>query len=175
MDGKERVRLVPRHDLETDRVAGDAHRPRLLARTELLHERRRRRRADDAGERLLGDGDARQLGGARDAAVDLPLDEIRVGEEVGQVAEARDDRSRPEVGRLVLEELDFEDVAGLRAADGERACQRVAEPEVQPAGVGVRALAGQLAGEAVLRFEPDLLVDVDLRERLQIRMPAVMH
>ena len=92
-----------------------------------------------------------------------------------KVAEARDDRSRPEVGRLVLEELDFEDVAGLRAADGERACQRVAEPEVQPAGVGVRALAGQLAGEAVLRFEPDLLVDVDLRERLQIRMPSVMH
>ena len=135
----------------------------------------RRRHADDAGERLLGDGDARQLSGAPDAAVDFPLDEVRRGEEVGQIAEARDDRSRAEVGRLVLEELHLQDVAGLRAADVERARQRMAEAEVQPADVGVRALARQLAGEAILRFEPDLLVDVDLCERLQIRMPTVVH
>src|SRR4029077_12039508 len=77
---------------------------RLLAGSELLEQRMRRRDADDACEALVGNRDARELLGAGDAAVDLPLDEVRVGNEVREVAEAGDDRGRAEVGGLVLEE-----------------------------------------------------------------------
>ena len=61
----------------------------------------RRRDADDAGEHVLRHRDAGQLLRARDAAGDLPLDEVRLGEEVGEEAEAGDDRGDAEVGRLV--------------------------------------------------------------------------
>src|SRR5262249_1205353 len=131
---------------------------RLLAPAELLQQRVGRRDADDARERLLRYRDARQLRSSCEPALDLPLDEVRVGEEVGEVAEPGNDRRRPEIGRLVLDELHLEDVARLRAADVERARQRMPEAEVQPPGVGVGALARQLIREPVLGLEPYLLL-----------------
>ena len=64
---------------------------------------------------------------------------------------------------------------GFAPGHEHRPGQRVAEPEIEPAGVGVGALAGQLAVEAVHRLEPDLLSWGDLGEGLEIRVPAVVH
>ena len=49
------------------------------------------------------------------------------------------------------------------------------EPQVERAGVRVAARAGELARDPVRGLEPDLLVDADLGDRLEIRMPAVVH
>ena len=64
---------------------------------------------------------------------------------------------------------------GSAPVDVHRPRQRMPEAEVERAGVGVRALARELAVEAVRGLEPDLLARGDLRDRLDVRMPAVVH
>ena len=91
----------------------------------------RRRDADDAGEELLRNGHARQLRRARDAVRDLPLDHVRLREEVGEEPEAGDHPGDAEVGGLVGDELDLEHLARLRALDVDRPRQRMPEPEVE--------------------------------------------
>ena len=135
----------------------------------------RRRHADHTGEQLLGDRDARQLLAARYAVRDFPLDEVGIGEEVGEEAEAGDQRGRAELVRLVGEQLDLEHLARLGAFHVHRPGQWVAESPVGVRDVFVGALAGELPAEALLALEPDLLARLDLGDRLQIRVPAVVH
>ena len=64
-----------------------------------------------------GHRDAWELVRAGDGAVELPADEERLGEEVGEEAEAGDDAVDAEGRRLVAEDLDLEHVAGLGTFD----------------------------------------------------------
>src|SRR5205807_4502312 len=98
-------------------------------------------------EGRLRNDHAGQLLRARESIRDLPLDEVGLGEELGKVAEARDDGGGAEVGLLVGDEFDLERVTGLGALDVQRALERMAESEVQATRVGVGALPRELAGE----------------------------
>ena len=150
-------------------------RDRLLARVNRRQQLVRRGHADHASERVPGHGDTGQLRRPRDADGDLPGDDVRVREEIGQEPEAGDDRRHAGVRGLVREELDLEHVARLRALDMDRAGERVAEPEVEATGVRVGAAGRQLASDAVLALEPQLLARPDAERRLEIGVPAVVH
>ena len=58
----------------------------------------------------------------------------------GEVAEAGDDCGHAEVGGLVGDELDVDDVARLGAFDVDGARERMAEPEVEREHVRMRAV-----------------------------------
>jgi hypothetical protein len=102
----------------------------VFASLERLHSLRRGRYADHTCERVSGHGHAGQLFGTSDSVRDLPLHDVGIGEQVGEHAEARDDRGDSEVGRLVGDELHLEDPARLGALDKDRAGQRMAETEL---------------------------------------------
>src|SRR5207248_6285461 len=123
------------------------------------------------GEHVLRLRDAWKLLGSRQAAGDLPLDQVRLREQVGEEPEAGDDGRGPEVVWLVSDELDLERLTGLGASDVDGAGQRMAEPEVQAAGVGVRAVACELPVEAVPSLERDGLLRLDRRHWLQAGVP----
>src|SRR5918992_2934509 len=131
--------------------------------------------AGHAGERGLRDCDAGELRAGGTASLDLPLDQVGVGEEVGEVAEPGDHGGDAEVRRPVREKLDLEEVAGLGALDPDGPGKRVPEPEVKRPGVLVGAVPPELAGEPVLRLEGQLLAGRYRRDGLQLRMPAVVH
>ena len=122
-----------------------------------------------------GHRDPRQLSGARVRPVELPADEERLGEEVGEEAEAGDDPVHAEVRGLVPDELDLEHVARLCPLDVDRPGQRVSEPEVEPPAVGVRARARQRPVEPVARLERELVAGGDARHRLEVGVPAVVR
>ena len=63
----------------------------------------------------------------------------------------------PKSAGCVVEELDLEHVAGLRAGDLDGPGERVREAEVERGAVGVRALAREQAGDPVLALERQLL------------------
>ena len=107
--------------------------------------------------------------------VELPADEERLGEEVGEEAEAGDDPVHAEVGGLVPDELDLEHVARLCPLDVHRPGQRVSEPEVEAPAVGVRARARQRPVEPVARLERELVAGRDTRHRLEVGVPAVVR
>ena len=88
--------------------------------------------------------------------------------------EARHDRA--ERGRLRddVGELDFEDVAGLRALDEHRPGQRMHRAGVERGEVGDGGRRGDLAVERVAGFERDLLALADLDGRRDVGMVAVV-
>jgi hypothetical protein len=102
---------------------------------------------------------------------DLPFDEEGLGEDVSEEAEAGDDTGDAEVGRLVCDELDLDDVARLGPFDEHGACQRMPEIEVERKQVGVGALARQLVVDAVARLERDLLTRLHGGDRFEIGVP----
>ena len=108
---------------------------------DLLHQLPRGRDANDTGERVARDGHARQLRRARLAAGDLPLDEVRVGEQIGEETEAGDDGGDAEVRRLVADELDVDRVPRRGAFDVDGTRERMAEAEVDRLGIVVGARA----------------------------------
>ena len=150
-------------------------RDRLLPFADRRQQLVRRRDADDSRERVLGHGDAGQLRRPRKPAVEVPRHHVRLGEQVGEEPEPGDDGRDAEVRRLVGEELDLEDVARLRSLDMHRPAERVAEPEVEPPCVSMRARPGQLPREAVLALEPHLVAGRDVERRLELGVPAVVH
>ena len=150
-------------------------RQRLLAARDLVHQLARRRDADDAGERVARHGDARKLLRARLAVGDLPPDEVGIDEDVGQEAEAGDDGGNAEVGRLVGDELDVDDVARLGPVDVDGTCERMAEAQVQREHVRVRAVARELPVQAVTCLERDLLARQHRGHGLESRVPAVVR
>ena len=156
-----------------DGAAGGAD--ALLAGALPLHQLVGRRDADHAGVDAGGHRDPRQLSGARVRPVELPADEERLGEEVGEEAEAGDDPVHAEVRGLVPDELDLEHVARLCPLDVHRPGQRVSEPEVEPPAVGVRARARQRPVEPVARLERELVAGGDARHRLEVGVPAVVR
>ena len=147
----------------------------LLAARDLVHQLVRGCDADDARERLAGNRNARELRRARLATGDVPLDEVRIGEHVGEEAEAGKHGGDAEVARLVREELDVDSVARLGIFDVDGARQRMAQPEVDVEHVRVRAVAGELAVDPVARLERDLVARPQGGHRLQVGMPAVVR
>ena len=117
-----------------------------------LHQRVRRRQADHAAWTHAGTA-IPGSSGARVGAVELPGDEEPRREEVGEEAEAGDHAVDSEGRSLVLEELHLEHVARLRPLHVDRSCEGVRRPQVGSVAVGVGALAGQLAVQAVARLE----------------------
>ena len=79
----------------------------------------------------------------RATPVETPRDQIRLGEEVGEKAEPREDRREPEVRGRHVDELDDEHVARLRALDEDRAREQVVR-EVDREQVVGRALEADL-------------------------------
>ena len=147
----------------------------LLARADARDRLVRGSEPGDAGEGRLGHGDAGQLRRTCAPPVDLPLHQVGRGKEVGKVAEPGDDRGDPEARRLVGDEVDLEHVARLRSVDVDGARERVSQAEVDDADVLVRASRPELAGEAVLGLERELLAGRDAGNGLQLWVPAVVH
>ena len=135
----------------------------------------RRSDAGDAGEGRVRDGDARQLRGPGASALDLPLDEVRIREDVCEVAEAGDDRGHAEPGRFVCDKVDLEEVAGFGSLHVDGPGERVPEAQLDRAGVLVRAVGPQLAGDAVFRLEPQLIARRNRGDGLEVGVPAVVH
>jgi hypothetical protein len=85
---------------------------------------------------------------------------------VDQLAEAGDQGGDAPLDWADVEDLHDERVAGLRAANGDRAGRTV-----DPRQVDLRhevVLASDLAGEAVVRLEDDGVAGLDLEDRLEI-------
>ena len=74
---------------------------------------------------------ARHLVRGRRLAVELPADDVRVGEQIAQEAEARHDHRVAELIGLDVDQGDREHVAGLGAFDMHRSGQRVDEVEIE--------------------------------------------
>ena len=160
------------------RVVGD--RPasvpnRLLATPLHLHQLGGRSHADHAGMHAGGHGDAGELVGAGQRAVELPAHEERLREDVGEEAEAGDDAVDTERGRLVGEERHLEHVPGLGAVDEDRARERVAQAEIEGGAVLVPALARELPVEPVAGLEDDLVAGRHAGDGLDRRVPAVVR
>ncbi len=109
------------------------------------------------------------------AAGDLPRDEIGIREHVREEAESGNDGGDAEVGRLIGEELDVDDVARLCTFDVDGTRQRMAQPEVDVEHVGHASCRGELAVEPVARLQRDLVARPHRSHGLQIGMPAVVR
>src|SRR5581483_479128 len=106
---------------------------------------------------------------------DLPLDEVGVGKDVREEPEIGDDGGAAEVVGLVREQLDLEHLTRLGALHVHRPGQRVAEPAVHVRHVRVGALARELSAETLLGLQTQLLPRRALGDRLEVRVPAVVH
>ena len=93
----------------------------------------------------------------------------------GEVAETGDDGGHAEVGGLVGDELDIDDVARLGTFDVHGSRQRMPEPEVEREHVRLRAAGRELAVEAVARFQRDLVAGPNAGHGLEVRVPAVVR
>jgi hypothetical protein len=124
-----------------------------------------RRDADRARERRVGQRHAAaEVDDAR-LGVDARDPQPRVGELVGQQAEAGDDRRPAPVARAQLEDLDGQRVAGPGAADEHRAGHRVHAREVERRDGGDVRIAVQLAARGVAHLELDDVAGLDLEHR----------
>ena len=94
-----------------------------------------------------------------------------IGEVVGEQPEARDARRPAPVGRLELEEVDLERVAGLGAVDRDRAVDLVDAVEVEASEVLDRRSRRQLAAAGVEQVELDDGAAVDGLDRRDRRVP----
>ena len=97
------------------------------------------------------------------------------GKTSGEEAEAGNHGGDAEVRRLVRDQLDDEQVAGLGALDEQRPGQRMAEAEVEIEDVRVCAAAGQLTVDPVAGDERHLLARCDRGDRGDVRVPAVVR
>ena len=123
-----------------------------------------------------------QNGATRDADAGPELDPVgpgleardlveRVGEVVGEEAEAGDRGGPAPVGGLELEQLDLEGVARLGAVDRDGPGDLVDAVEVERGEVRARGLGVQLAEGGVEAVELDDLARPDRRHRLDRRVP----
>ena len=168
--GERRVGLV-------GRIGGDRQprrADRLLPCALLRHQRPGGGDAEDARVHHRGHRDARERVRAGGAVCDLPLHEVRIREEVREEAEPGHDPVDAEVRGLVAEDLDGEEVAGLRALDRDRPGQGMSCAEAEPPAVGVGARARQLPIDPVAGDERHRLAGRDARHRLEVGMPAVV-
>ena len=154
---------------------GAGIRERLLALRDRLHQLLRGGDAYDSGEGVSCNGHARQLRRSRVAAGDVPFHEKGVGEQICEVAEAGDDGGHAEVGGLVGDELDIDDVARHGTLDVHGSRQRMPEPEVEREHVRQRAVRCELTVEPVARLERDLVARPDTGHGLEARVPAVVR
>jgi hypothetical protein len=131
--------------------------------------------ADRAGERLERQLDAL---GERDPAgvlLDLRDAKPRIGELVGEEAEAGDDRGPAPVARAQLQDLDGQRVAGLGALHEHRARDRVHVREVERRDrVGPR-VGGDLLVGRVADVQLDVVAGVDLDRRGDRVVPDVVE
>ena len=101
-----------------------------LAALHLFAQFLRGRDADDPDKRAVGDAHIGQVGRLGKAVLDRPFGDVRVGEGVAQKPEARHLHGVAEGRRLHVADLDFEQIARLRAGDIDRPGQRVDEVQV---------------------------------------------
>lgn len=108
-------------------------------------------------------------------AVELPGNDERLSEHVGEESESGDDGVDAEGWCLVLDELDLEDIARLCVLDEERPGERMSTTELQPVAVSMDALTRQLAVQAVAALEGDDVTGPYARNRRDVRVPAVVR
>ena len=102
------------------------------------------------------------------------MHEERRGEQVAQIAEARHD-AREAIGLGDdIEELDLQQIAGLRAFDVDRAGERMDAARRELRDVRRRRGPRKEAIEPVTGFEPDLLALGHLDDRRNVRVPTVV-
>ena len=100
-------------------------------------------------------------------------DEVGTGEDVGEEAETGENGAEPEVPRLHFEQLHCQDVARLGALDVDRAGEQVVR-EVERQQVLMHALRPDLVTRAERCLERDDVAGSDDRNRLDVRVPAVV-
>ena len=127
-------------------------------------------RAHEGGDR---DAHARDLVGGGGDPVELPVDDVGIGEAVAEEAEARHDHGISVLVRLDVEQRDRQHVAAHRAFDEDRAGHRMHEVEVERGHVLGGRLQIEVAVEGVARLEDDDLPGLDMRHRRDCRMIAV--
>ncbi len=102
------------------------------------------------------------------------MDQERRREHVAQEAEPRHDRrERVGLGRDV-EELDLEDVAGLRALDEDRTGERMNRARFHLGHIGLGGAGPQLAVDTIARRQDDLFALVHGDERRNVRVKPVV-
>ena len=148
---------------------------RRLARAEALQPLVRRRDADHADERIGRDAHALQPARRRDPVVQSPGHEVRLLEEVAEQPEAGDDRGRAEAVGLDREDLDLEHVAGLGAAHGDRARQRVAAVAGRASARSASSVAGVICPSRPSRQSTTISSPGSTSSAgRQVRVPAVV-
>ena len=136
----------------------------VLARVAVRHRLAAGRAADHADHRAKRERDA--VGHVDRVALDAEDLCERRADLLDQLAHPGDERREAPLVRPHLEELDDERVAGLRAADRDRAGGAVDAVEVDlrdEIGLGL-----DLAGEAVVRLERDHLARLDLEHGVEV-------
>src|SRR6201997_354553 len=122
------------------------------------------------------DGDVHvvaQLGGG--SVPEVEVADVRVGEVRREQAEAGQDGAPTPRTWLQLEDLDFECVAGLGAANVDRTSERVEPVEVQLTELGRGVALGELAGRDLFSVEMDDVAGDDLNGRRQRGVPFEME
>lgn len=102
------------------------------------------------------------------------MNQVRRRHDVAQEAEARHDRAERPPLRHDVDELDLEQVARTRALDEHGSGQRMNGAERQRFEVGHRRARRQKPIDRVPRLEGDFFALVDLDDRRDIGMPAVV-
>jgi hypothetical protein len=103
-----------------------------------------------------------------------PVHQERLGHDVAQEAQARDDRAEGAALGHDIEELDLQHVAGLGAPDVDGAGQGMYGARIHVREIGHRRAGRDLTVERVAAFQHDLLARADLEHGLNIGMIAVV-
>ena len=106
-------------------------------------------------------------------AVELPVDHVRVGEQVAQEAEARHDHRVAVLIGLDVDQRDREHVALLGALDEHRSGERVHQVEIERGDVVRGRVDGQVAVERIAGLEHDVIARLGPRHGRDRRMIAI--
>ena len=108
------------------------------------------------------------------AGVVVPVVQVRVGELVGEQAEAGDVAGPAPARGAKGQYRDLERIARLRAIDVDRPGDRIDAPEIEFCEVAGGGVFGELPGGCVQRFELDALARRDLQLGRKRVIPAVV-
>ena len=128
---------------------------------------------DRAHERRHRHAHARHLVRRRRLAVELPVDHVRVGEQIAQEAEARHDHRVPVLIGLDVDQRDREHIALLGALDEHRSGERVHQVEIERGDVVRGRVDGQVAVERIAGLEHDVIARLGPRHGRDRRMIAI--
>ena len=129
--------------------------------------------ADRAHERRHRHAHARHLVRRRRLAVELPVDDVGLGEQIAQEAEARHDHRVAVLVGLDVDQRHREHVALLGALDEHRPGHRMHEVEVERGDVVGGRADGQVAVESIAGLEHDVVARLGARHGRDRRMIAI--